>query len=76
MCSWEMIPAECAMNRNENLLVALTETGGHVGFLEGIRFWGPGWLDRVAVEFIHAVHSLRHSKKHDVAASKPEVVSS
>lgn len=46
---------EC--RRNENVVLALTRCGGHLGWFEGLLPWSKTWADRVALEWIEAVSS-------------------
>jgi len=50
--------AQAAVDRNPNLIFALTKTGGHVGHLQfpPLRFWRAlTWSDAVVMQFVEAV---------------------
>lgn len=50
-----LIPTEAPL-QNKNLILALVNVGGHLGFAEG-WFWPnkTHWQDKVSLEFIHAL---------------------
>lgn len=52
-----------ALRANPNILTAITDHGGHSSWLEGTYpFTRPAWVDRVAVEWLHAVAKLPAQK--------------
>ena len=52
----EQIPVERIKNC-ENVALVLTETGGHVGFLEGFLPTRNGYMTRILEEYMKAVFS-------------------
>ena len=41
--------------KNSNLIIATTRTGGHIGFMEGFFPFRKTWIDRLLVQFVAMV---------------------
>jgi len=46
-----IIPTD-AIRTNLNIAFAMTERGGHIGYLKNFKFWDESWSDLVAGEFL------------------------
>jgi abhydrolase domain-containing protein 1/3 len=56
------------LKSNPNIITAITEHGGHSGWLEGLIPWNrPAWVDRVACEWIDTI------LKHQVGEGKEKM---
>jgi len=71
VCPVESVPVEVA-ETNENLIIALTDRGGHLAWLEGWDFWEEAWMDRVVVQFINALRNCSNSSSNNTDISNQQ----
>lgn len=57
------VPVE-EMKKNPNFIFAVTNTGGHTGWLDGIIFWNSlAWCERVCLEYVAAMLTINEENK-------------
>ena len=62
------LPLEEA-EKNPNLVLAVLDRGGHIGFVDSFLPFGKCWMDKILLQFVNAVFE-RDTPPHDITPSQ------